>query len=320
MKTKPLFKGLDLGHMRCFQVLYGERSVTAAASVLNMSQSSVSAALAKLRAALGDPLFVRLPHGLMPTEHCHALAASIDSILNEVELMLRSEATPAPETTSRTIRVCATDQIHASVLIRNFSSIRAKAPNIKIQLIPAHPQHAQDWLRDGEIDLAIGSPKVVLREFRTQLLYQDSFVCITSRKNSLLSGAKEISLEQICEMEQYEVSTAPGSYYSSIIEDAFFRAKRQRRVAITGESFLLAAYAVEISDLLAIVPRTTAAWCSAKFNIAVFDLPLPVPAFDVGLYWHERTHKDPILRWLRNQLASTDKIEDAPRRPIDFIP
>ncbi|KAA0996143.1 LysR family transcriptional regulator [Paraburkholderia panacisoli] len=316
MKTKPLFKGLDLGHLRCFQVLYAERSVTAAASVLNMSQSWVSGALAKLRTALGDPLFVRLPHGLMPTEHCHTLAASIDSILNEVEQMLRSEPEPVPETTSRTIRVCATDQIQASVLIRNFSRIRNKAPNIKLQLIPPHPQHAQDWLRDGDIDLAIGSPKVVLREFRTHLLYQDSFVCIASRTNRLLSGSKQISLETLCEMEHYEVSTATGSYYSSTIEDAFFRTKRLRKVAVTGESFLLAAYAVETSDLLAIVPRTTAVWCSAKFKIAVFDLPLPVPPFDVCLYWHERTHKDPIQRWLRNQLVNAGKIEEA-LHPLD---
>ncbi|MDB5314480.1 MAG: LysR family transcriptional regulator, partial [Rhodospirillales bacterium] len=64
---------LDLNLLRVFDAVARERHVTRASQRLNLSQSAVSNALSRLRAALGDELFLRRPGGVEPT----ALALSL---------------------------------------------------------------------------------------------------------------------------------------------------------------------------------------------------------------------------------------------------
>ena len=42
-------------------------------------------------------------------------------------------------------------------------------------------------------------------------------------------------------------------------------------------------------------------------------LPIPIPSFDVSLYWHERAENDVANQWLRNALIELFG-DRAPRR------
>src|SRR6516225_8580749 len=61
------FNSLDLNLLRVFDTLIEERSVTRAGERLGLSQSAISHALSRLRYALNDELFVRMPDGMRPT-------------------------------------------------------------------------------------------------------------------------------------------------------------------------------------------------------------------------------------------------------------
>ncbi len=65
----------DLNLIRLLVALYEEKSVTRAAKRLEISQPSVSNGLRKLRAQLGDLLFVRGASGMEPTPRAHSIAA-----------------------------------------------------------------------------------------------------------------------------------------------------------------------------------------------------------------------------------------------------
>ncbi|MEZ4390594.1 MAG: LysR family transcriptional regulator [Polyangiales bacterium] len=56
---------LDLNLLPVLDALLRERHLTRAARGLGLSQSAASHALQRLRRALGDPLFVRSPSGLI---------------------------------------------------------------------------------------------------------------------------------------------------------------------------------------------------------------------------------------------------------------
>src|SRR5918998_1204071 len=68
---------LDLNLLRVFDAVARERHVTRAAETLNLSQPAVSNALSRLRAALGDELFLRRPGGVEPTELAQSLAGPV---------------------------------------------------------------------------------------------------------------------------------------------------------------------------------------------------------------------------------------------------
>jgi DNA-binding transcriptional LysR family regulator len=67
----------DLNLLRVFDAVLHERSVTAAAARLGLTQPAVSNALARLRGQFGDPLFVRTAGGMDATPFARELAQPV---------------------------------------------------------------------------------------------------------------------------------------------------------------------------------------------------------------------------------------------------
>ena len=63
-----LERRVDLNLMVVFEAIHRIRNLTAAGQGLGLSQPAMSHALARLRWTFDDPLFVRLPRGLQPTD------------------------------------------------------------------------------------------------------------------------------------------------------------------------------------------------------------------------------------------------------------
>lgn len=58
----------NLRHLRAFQAVAENRSITAASRQVFISQPAITQAVAKMEAALGVALFDRRPEGVFPTE------------------------------------------------------------------------------------------------------------------------------------------------------------------------------------------------------------------------------------------------------------
>ena len=82
---------LDLNLLRVFDAVARERHVTRAAQRLNLSQPAVSNALARLRAALNDELFLRRPGGVEPTALAAALTRPVAEVLDRLEPALAAQ-------------------------------------------------------------------------------------------------------------------------------------------------------------------------------------------------------------------------------------
>src|SRR5262252_7116159 len=94
--------GLNLNLLPVLDALLAERNVSRAGTRLGMSQPAVSNALAQLRAVLGDPLLVRGPRGMIPTERALALAGPLRAALGALERGLDPPAAFDPLTAERT--------------------------------------------------------------------------------------------------------------------------------------------------------------------------------------------------------------------------
>src|SRR3954469_17103581 len=79
---------IDLNLLSLFEVVYRERHVGRAGARLNLSPSAVSHGLGRLRQLFHDPLFVRHPKGVVPTERAEAIAAPIAEILRQVRSVI----------------------------------------------------------------------------------------------------------------------------------------------------------------------------------------------------------------------------------------
>jgi DNA-binding transcriptional LysR family regulator len=144
---------IDLNLLRIFDILYDERNVTRAAARLFLTQSAVSHALARLREVLGDPLFMRIPSGLQPTERAHQLAPRLRMALAEIR---RAVATPMfdPANTRQRFVIAAGSYFCRLVVPSLVALARKSAPGIVLQIVNISADIAQALDRQ-QVDIAL---------------------------------------------------------------------------------------------------------------------------------------------------------------------
>ena len=74
-------RDIDLNLLRVFDAVLRERSVTAAAAGLGLTQPAVSNALSRLRGLFDDALFVRTPAGMDATPFARELGEPVRQAL-----------------------------------------------------------------------------------------------------------------------------------------------------------------------------------------------------------------------------------------------
>src|SRR5689334_12725703 len=90
---------VDLNLFLVLHTVLEERSATKAAARLNVTQSAVSNALARLRELLGDPLVVRSGRGLAPTPRAEQLRPLLRDATERLALALDARGFVAAEST-----------------------------------------------------------------------------------------------------------------------------------------------------------------------------------------------------------------------------
>ena len=136
---------LDGRLLRLLVAILDAGSITGAARTLGVTQSAVSHLLDKLRAIVGDPLFVKSGRGIMATACAEALAPRARQLLRELERFAASgEFDPAKW---RTIIVIAANDLPRDALLPSlFSRLRERAPGVTLGVINANVPTA-DMLR-----------------------------------------------------------------------------------------------------------------------------------------------------------------------------
>src|SRR3546814_5079889 len=105
----PNARNIDPHLLTCLEVLVEERHVTRAAERMNMTQSGMSNALARLRILFGDPILVRTSHGMEPTARAITLARRIGHVLTSLDSIIASKSTFNPATDHASFELVASD-------------------------------------------------------------------------------------------------------------------------------------------------------------------------------------------------------------------
>lgn len=106
----------DMNLLRVLDALLETSSTTDAGRRVGLSQPAVSAALARLRDALGDPLFVRQGRRLIATDFARTLRDPLRRLLEDTEQLLTGNAAFDPTTSKDTFRLSGSD-FYATLLM-----------------------------------------------------------------------------------------------------------------------------------------------------------------------------------------------------------
>jgi len=178
------------GHLLLIlQQLLESLSVTRTAKALNLSQSTVSHALARLRELFQDPLFVRRPHGLEPTQRALELAPRIEEWMELTCQVLGLGGSFDPRHSSRRFTLAAPEFITAAFAERFLRRLSSLAPSAGVRFIHLAEEAVFRRLQTGQVDVAVGRFVTPHQGVELNPLYKDEY-CVACRKGHPISRGR----------------------------------------------------------------------------------------------------------------------------------
>ena len=294
---------VDLNLLVAFDALLTERHVTRAAKRLGMGQPAMSAALARLRAALGDELFVRTADGMQPTPKALRIAPSVSRALAELKRVLDAEVPFDAAATRRNFTIASTDYTTMVLMPAFVRDVRQAAPSIDLRIVGYDKQAIDGLIDRGEVDLALGVfPKPTNRHVCSRL-FKERFVGVVRQGHpAFVKGVPKA--KTLANLPHVLVTVRRDD--RGALDTAFEAQGMKRRVAVTLPHMLALPAILATSDLVAAVPERGAKAFGGS-GLSIFELPIATQAWEVMMLWSPHARSDRASAWLRSKLQKSAK-------------
>lgn len=299
----------DLNLFVVFEAVMAERNVARAAERLRLSPSAVSHGLGRLRLLLNDPVFLKTPKGVAPTERALALAEPIAGILAQARQVMASADPFDPARSRRRFTLAAPDAVAAFIVPPLLARVGREAPHIDLSIIGALPDDALKHLDERRADIAIQPFVETPARFATAGLYVEQFA-IAVRKGHPL--AKRFSLEKYCAQGHILVSTTGASFGN--VDALLSELGMKRRVALSAPNFLLALAIVAATDLVAAIPSRLLALHAGRYEVDVIEPPTPWGRAELRAVLPRAALIDEGVAWLFQLLQEVAAESDASQK------
>ena len=311
---------IDLNLFRVFDAMMLHRSVRKASQLLSVTPSAVSHALSRLRQSIGDELFIPTESGMQPTQRALQLASGVREGLEKLERALtRNDAVPAEAL--RTFRVGATNYPCMVVLPSLVKRLAKSAPQVDLRVLPSNHIELVQQLEKGRADLVIGSFTELPAGIRRRGLLREDEVITVRTGHPLTRG--RMTKERLLDFPHVVVEPAGtresatdgfsdearnGKRFS--VERALYEFQNGRigpggRATVCVPNFAAVAPFLQLSDMVAMLPRRLALWAAAHAPLALVDPPYRSITIEIEMLWVEGADQDEGLQWLLNELVES---------------
>jgi DNA-binding transcriptional LysR family regulator len=288
---------LDGRSLKLFLTVLEEGSVTKAAGRLNLTQSAVSHALARLNRIVGEPLFVKSGRRITATARAHAMAGPARDLLDGLRATTR-ERVFDPASAKLSITIAANDLQRDLLLPAAFRRLTASLAELRLRVVPSRAPSAA-MLREERCDLLITPLPPKGADIMQRLLLEDEYVCYFDGAHA----AAPASLEDYLAARHVTVVYSDDQQLS--FDKALADAGVNREIFVSVPHFSGVPAFLRASRMIASLPGFLHGQALAGFQRASLPAGLGetygrLPMF---LVWHHRHHDDPAHIWLRNVIG-----------------
>jgi len=308
--SDPLLQ-FDLNLLLAFDALMSTRSVTQAAEQICVSQSATSHMLARLRRALGDPLFVKRGNQMVPTARAESMRSEVRDALGLMRATLSTAGSFDPTTSHREFRLCVPEYFEVILLPPLLDHLRSAAPNVKFTIDAMIDAVPVEEMARGAVDAVVGvrGEQEMPLGLHTARLCNDGYVGLTRRGHP--HARDNVSLDQYLEYTHVQpYSVIPSQ---SLIDDWLTSQKLKRRTIIRSQSYVSAVSILKATDHIMVLPSRVAAMLAAGFDLRPIALPRGFPRLELSYLRHPASMRDPAKRWLRDEIFSAAKVIESRR-------
>jgi DNA-binding transcriptional LysR family regulator len=194
-----------------------------------------------------------------------------------------------------------------------IAALAREAPNVNVRSVVVGPQHVEDALEAGSIDLAVGYfPDLKRPSTMQQVLFTHGFACLVRIGHPLIGD--KLTMENFLAAHHVVVSSEGRN--QELFEDELLKRGLERRCVLRIPHFMSVPFVVASTDLIVTVPRVVAVFFSGLTNLQILDPPFDPPNFTVKQFWHRRFQNDPRNVWLRGMMASFYQSSSMPDRNV----
>ena len=305
----------DLNLLVALDALLRERNVTRAGNRLNLSQSAMSGALARLRHHFRDELLVPVGRQMVLTPLAERLVEPVHDILLQVRGTLGSRPGFDAATATRRLSLAISDYVSDILMAEVLRTARCQAPHITFELRTLGRRATED-LESGELDFLVAPEEYVSRTHPTEVLFEDTFTCVVWAGNAAVGT--RMSIEQYLDLGHVVVNVAGNEPPLNYDEHFLRRSNLRRRVEISVPMFSMAPQFVVGTDRVATITTRLAAKYAKVLPLRLLPLPIPMPPMVEVLQWHKVRQDDPVFQWFRGLIQTVVHGLPAPSRVLKY--
>ena len=281
-------------------------SVTAAAARLYLTQSAVSAALGRLKSAVGEPIVIRQGRGVVLTERGARLVADARPHLDAILHAALQPARFDPKTSDRILRLGLSDLFDEWLLPPLLRFVEAEAPQMRLVCSPIQFRTVNEALATRRIDLAITVADELPASVARRPLLKSYFVCLFDPRFVHL-GRRPTERAYLA---QRHVVVSYNNDLRGMVEDMFGKA---RRVSCSVASFGAIGAIVDGGRLVATVPIVFAAQIlRLRPHLRMSAIPFAHEPGNIELLWPRALDVDPACRFVRDAIVRIATMQSPP--------
>ncbi|MBN3762923.1 LysR family transcriptional regulator [Burkholderia sp. Ac-20365] len=285
---------LDLNLFVVFEAIYDKRNLTRAAEMLFITQPAVSNALARMRKAFDDPLFVSTPSGMVPTP----LSENIIGRVREALQLLETSATEGdvfvPAASERTFRLSMPDLTEAILLPALGEVLQQQAPGMRIESYFTPRSEVAAALATGKIDFAIDVPLIDDPQLHQMPLGSDRYACMLRHDHPFASDT--LTMDDYLALGHIQVSSRRQG--SGLVDAELSKLGRRRQMQMRVQHYMVAPLIALRTDLALTAPVQLL----QRYDARILELPFPLARLEWHLYWHRSGEQDQANRWVRGEV------------------
>lgn len=291
----------DLNLFVVFEAIYSQGGVTRAADALNLSQPTISHALARLRERVNDPLFVRHGQKLLPTPVAQAMIGRVREALKLFERTLGEIDGFDPATANMSFTLGMRSLMESTYFLPLLTAMGSSAPGVQVASSAFDRRRLEPSLASGELNAVIDVFLPLSAEIRREHLDWSPTVVVARRGHP--DAREALSLESYLGADHVLVTSRLHGLGPEDV--ALAREGRRRRIRARCQQINTAMRMVASSDILLTVSETFARRANLSFDNLILPAPFQTEGIDTFLYWHENADADPANRWFRRMIRST---------------
>ncbi len=291
---------LDLNLLRVFDAVARERHVTRGAARLNLSQPAVSNALTRLRAALGDELFLRRPGGVEPTALALSLAAPVAEMLDQLRDALAAHAPFDPASARRVFPVGLSEYAEAVLAPPLLARLAAEAPGCLVAIHHADRTNALSMLEEDAVQMALGMlPEPPALYTRLRLL-PEAFLVLMRPGHPLAEG--ELTIARLAEWPH--LLHSPNGSRDGALDAPMREAGHPRRLGAVVAHLSGVPGILKRTDMVMALSARLAVLLAEAHGLVFRPCPVAIAHTRLSLIFPRRFEADQGHAWLRRLLLT----------------